>query len=210
MDPDNSTSHLLTRYESEEPAQSLRTPSESLKAPSQSSANAKHDYTAIELNEDGISTIKPEKEKGGNQWATGIRLSAYANAVVLVVNIVLTILGASYGNQFSSVLVSTYHGNCAHTKKVATGLHIMINILSTTLVATSSYCCQLLMAPARQDIDHAHAHRVWLPIGTFNVKMLTLLPRNRKIMWFLMFGTSIAIQLMYVCILRGQAIWGFF
>lgn len=200
MDPDSSTSHLLPGHVSDQQRSEhelVVQPVHTSMAPSRPSAMS--EYTVIGTSEDGDSTTKSSTVK--KQWATGIRLSAYANAAVLLVNIVLTIVGASYGNQFSSVLVSMYQGNCAHTKRVASGLHIMINILGTILVATSSYCCQLLMAPARQDIDNAHAHRVWLPVGTFNIKMLTLLPRHRKLMWYLMFGTSIAIQLMYVCIL---------
>lgn len=203
MDPDSSTSHLLTGHVSDlqrSEHELVVQPVHTSMAPSQSSAMP--EYTVIGTSEDGDSTTKSSTVK--KQWATGIRLSAYANAAVLLINIVLTIVGASYGNQFSSVLVSMYQGNCAHTKRVASGLHIMINILGTILVATSSYCCQLLMAPARQDIDNAHAHRVWLPVGTFNIKMLTLLPRHRKLMWYLMFGTSIAIQLMYVCVLAGS------
>ena len=154
--------------------------------------SSKPDHTVINVHSAIEETTNPKRP-----WAKGIRLAAYANAFVLLTNVVLTIAGASYGSLYNRVLISMYKGNCDHTKTVATGLHILINILSTTLVASSSYCCQLLMAPTREDIDHAHAHRIWIPIGTFDIKRLSLLPRNRRLMWYLLFCTSITIQLMY-------------
>ncbi|KAI9925920.1 hypothetical protein MW887_005726 [Aspergillus wentii] len=102
-----------------------------------------------------------------------------------------------YGRRFDFVSFSLTDGGCEKAKNTTTGVHVMINMLSTALVATSSYCCQLLMAPTRQDVDEAPARRIWLSVGSFNIKNWILLHRRRKILWVLMFGTSIVIQLIY-------------
>lgn len=145
-----------------------------------------------------LHAIDEESTNPKRLWAQGIRLAAKTNAVILLVIVVLTITGACYGHQYGRGFVSMYEGDCKQTKTLATGLHIMINILGTALVATSSYCCQVLMAPTRENVDYAHAHRIWLPIGTFDLKQLNLLPWRRKSVWYLLFLTSIAIQLVYV------------
>lgn len=145
-----------------------------------------------------VHGLDEESAKPDRQWATGIRLAAKTNAVILLVIVALTIAGACYGHQYNQGLFAMYEGDCKHTKAVSTGLHVLINILSITLVATSSYCCQLLMAPTRENVDHAHARRIWIPIGTFDLKQLSLLPWRSKAVCYLLFATSIAIQLMYV------------
>lgn len=106
-------------------------------------STSKSDYSALKTTHGDAESSGAESVKTRTQWVTGIRLSACATAVVRLFNIVLGIVGASYRDKFSSVLVSMYQGNCSETKEIATGLHILINILSTTMVATSSYYCQL-------------------------------------------------------------------
>lgn len=106
-------------------------------------STSKSDYSALKTTDGDAESSGAESVKTRTQWVTGIRLSACATAVVRLFNIVLGIVGASYRDKFSSVLVSMYQGNCSETKEIATGLHILINILSTTMVATSSYYCQL-------------------------------------------------------------------
>ncbi|KAK2765090.1 hypothetical protein FQN54_008789 [Arachnomyces sp. PD_36] len=46
------------------------------------------------------------------------------------------------------------------------GLHLVINVLSTVILAATNYCMQCLGAPARADIDKAHAQRRWLEIAS--------------------------------------------
>lgn len=192
MDSYGSTTHILAHHDSGQTLSVNDLEMHSLNPSSTTLASSEPDHTVIKVNADDTETTKPKRI-----WASGVRLAAYANALILLINVALTIAGACYGNKYNRVLFSMYEGNCKHTKRVATGLHILINILSTTLVATSSYCCQLLMAPTREDVDHAHAHRIWLPIGTFDIKRLSLLPRGRKLNWYMLLCTSIAIQLMY-------------
>lgn len=139
MDSNSSSSHFLARHASEQD----RDEEFEMQTVSLSISTSKSGYSVLKTTERDAESSGAESVKTRTQWATGIRLSACANAVVLLFNIVLNIVGASYGDKFSSVLVSMYQGNCSETKEIATGLHILINILSTTMVATSSYYCQL-------------------------------------------------------------------
>ncbi|KAL2129741.1 hypothetical protein VTI74DRAFT_7388 [Chaetomium olivicolor] len=46
--------------------------------------------------------------------------------------------------------------SCAKSKDINTGIHVVINVLSTILLAGSHYCMQCLSAPTREQIDQAH------------------------------------------------------
>ncbi|KAF6790759.1 hypothetical protein CSOJ01_14451 [Colletotrichum sojae] len=54
---------------------------------------------------------------------------------------------------------------CSQTKQLNTGIHLVINIMSTVLLAGSNYCMQCVVAPSRTEVDVAHAKEKWFDIG---------------------------------------------
>lgn len=107
--------------------------------------------------------------KSRPEWQDPVRWCMWGNAAVLILNIIFTIaaLGISASSQSSLGFgtITLYHGSCSTTQRMKIGLHLLINILTVTLTATSSYCCTILMAPSRTDIDTAHLKGTWLSIG---------------------------------------------
>ncbi|KAI4929197.1 hypothetical protein J4E86_011725 [Alternaria arbusti] len=65
-----------------------------------------------------------------------------------------------------------------------TALHVLINALSTMLLAGSNYTMQVLSSPTRQDVDAAHARGQWLDIGVLSPRNLRLIPRKRAALWY--------------------------
>ncbi|CAP92187.1 Pc13g11180 [Penicillium rubens Wisconsin 54-1255] len=89
-------------------------------------------------------------------------------ALPLLADVILTVKlatkAASGGFGWGSSSAVIYEGTCHQASQIATGLHILVNIVVMTLVATSSYCNQVLAAPSRARINVAHAQRLY-PMG---------------------------------------------
>lgn len=91
-------------------------------------------------------------------------------------------------------LGTIFRGDCSQSHRLNSGLHIIINVLSTTLLAVSNLCMQLLAAPTRQEIDEAHKHHVWLDIGVPSFRNLKHISKRRSIAIFLLAISSIPLH----------------
>jgi len=78
-----------------------------------------------------------------------------------------------------------------------TALHVLINALSTMLLAGSNYTMQVLSSPTRQDVDAAHARGQWLDIGVLSPRNLRLIPRKRAALWYTLALSSVPLHLLY-------------
>ncbi|KGO53592.1 hypothetical protein PEX2_062000 [Penicillium expansum] len=139
----------------------------------------------------------PTKKK----WITGLLLCALGVALALLAHVILTVKlaakAASGGYGWGSSSAVIYEGTCHQANQIATGLHILVNIIVLTLTATSSYCNQVLAAPSRARIDVAHAQRVWVSIGSSSFTNVWYAPLWRKTLWLLILGTSLPVQMIY-------------
>lgn len=84
------------------------------------------------------------------------------------------------------------------TKGWSRGLHLLINGISTLMLATSNYCMQCLSSPSRAVVDRAHGQRKWLHNGAPNLKNFFFLEWRRRVLWILLLVTSLPIHLMFV------------
>lgn len=91
-------------------------------------------------------------------------------------------------------LGNIYRGDCSRSQRLNSSLHIIINVLSTTLLAASNLCMQLLAAPTRQDIDDAHGHHVWLDIGAPSFRNLRRISKKRIFAVYLLAASSIPLH----------------
>lgn len=126
----------------------------------------------------------------------------FAVLLVLSLHTVSTIIASIYAfislknseTTFSSAIL--YEGSCSVTKGWETGSHLIINILSTGLLAASNYCMQYLNAPTREDVDQAHKNDRWLSIGVTSSRNVLFMGTVRKVLWSLLLISSLPIHLM--------------
>ncbi|KAJ5372963.1 hypothetical protein N7517_004969 [Penicillium concentricum] len=135
-------------------------------------------------------------------WIKGVVLCSWVIATVLAINIVLTIIavGVAYSKNGEDdfAFAALYTGKCSLAKNWATGIHLIINILSTALLGASNYCMQCLASPSRAQVDTAHSKRVWLPIGVPNIRGLLWRERGkRQLLGWILLATSLPIHLIY-------------
>ena len=129
-------------------------------------------------------------------WRGGATLCATTAAMILCINAILIIAGAAKsGNQ--SGLTTIQEGSCSETNRLDVWLHLLINILSSALLAASNYCMQCLSAPTRGDIDKAHKQKRWLDIGIHSIRNLRHISTSRLCLWWLLGLSSVPLHLLY-------------
>ncbi|KAK6223615.1 hypothetical protein QIS74_03559 [Colletotrichum tabaci] len=77
-----------------------------------------------------------------------------------------------------------------------TAIHVVINNLSTVLLAGSNYCMQCAIAPTRSEIDRAHARRKWLDIGVPSIRNFGKIKLEKKALWLLLSLSSFPLHLL--------------
>lgn len=103
-------------------------------------------------------------KKNVTGWKVGLRWATIATFTVFFANTIFLIVTiASHGN--NDGMATLYSGKCDTVASYDTGIHILINILSTTLLGASSYVMQCLNSPSREQVDQAHAQGKTMDIG---------------------------------------------
>ncbi|KAK6845649.1 hypothetical protein PG995_015759 [Apiospora arundinis] len=113
--------------------------------------------------------------------------------------IVMCVLLASISQPGSSLRSDTilYHGSCEHSRYLNTVLHLLVNVISSAVLASSNYFMQILNAPSRDEVDRAHRNLSSLEIGIPSLKNLSSLSTFKRCMWTLLLITSLPIHLFF-------------
>ncbi|MCJ1462005.1 hypothetical protein MMC07_000605 [Pseudocyphellaria aurata] len=129
-------------------------------------------------------------------WRFGIISGSFSVFVVLVVNLSFTLWTISR-SEITNNRGILYDGHCDEVRRLDVVAHVMINIFSTVILASSNYCMQCLSAPTRAEIDKAHAQGVWLDIGTQSVRNLRRISGKRALVWTVLGLSSLPLHLLY-------------
>ncbi|KAL3461696.1 hypothetical protein BJX64DRAFT_260307 [Aspergillus heterothallicus] len=70
-------------------------------------------------------------------------------------------------------------------------------MLSTGMLGASHFAMQCLSAPAREDVDRAHAEGRWLDIGVPSMRNLLNIPSLRRWLWIGLVASSVPLHLFY-------------
>ena len=135
-------------------------------------------------------------------WHTGVLACATSVVVVLLINVSVTIYGATNPEYKMERGIGTlYSGSCDKSRTIGLWLHLGINALSTVLLSGSNYTQQCLAAPTRSEIDAAHARIRWMDIGVPSIRNLFRIKAERAFLWIAIGVTSIPLHLLYVSII---------
>ncbi|KAJ5251753.1 hypothetical protein N7489_002163 [Penicillium chrysogenum] len=136
------------------------------------------------------------------KWIKGVVICSWIIGGVLALNVILTVVaaGLAYSGNSGQMFdfASLYMGKCSTSKYWTTGLHLLINILSTALLGASNYCMQCLAAPSREQVDEAHSQKTWVRIGVPNIMdLLRYQTGRRRLLGSILLITSLPIHLIY-------------
>jgi hypothetical protein len=129
--------------------------------------------------------VKARNER--QKWRTSLYLFALLGFAVLVIN--TTFLVWALRTKGTTDGVGTlYEASCDATKRANIGVHLLINILSSALLAASNYCMQCLSAPTRVEIEKAHRKGSWLDIGIPSLRnvLSSSFGTRKKICWWIL------------------------
>ena len=71
-------------------------------------------------------------------------------------------------------------GDCRSVKRINTWLHLLINVLSTFLLAGCGARMAIYSCPSRAEVDEAHNKRRWLHIDTLSFRKLTGIAKRKS------------------------------
>lgn len=129
-------------------------------------------------------------------WRFGLVLNASLAAFVLAVNVIFVTVAASKSRLVDGI-GSLYVGDCDVADRWNTGIHVLINVLSSLLLGASNYNMQCITSPTRAECDTAHARGEWLDIGISGIRNMRRIGNWRKVTWTLLALSSVPIHLMY-------------
>lgn len=129
-------------------------------------------------------------------WRFGLLLNTSTATAVLIMNIMLVAIAASKIELVDGI-GSLYVGDCDVVDTCNTGLHLLINALSSILLSASNYAIQCVTSPTRPECDAAHARGDWLDIGIAGTRNLKRIGFQRRVIWILLALSSVPIHLLY-------------
>lgn len=130
----------------------------------------------------------------------GWRRAAIINSITVgcFAIVLLGILGWSIAEAGSlSKAWLFYQGNCTQSNRISLFLHLLLNIVSTLIIASSNFFMQVLNAPTREEVDRAHARNRWLEIGVPSVGNIFHVSSFKTTAWILFNLSSIPIHLLF-------------
>ncbi|KAF6808938.1 hypothetical protein CSOJ01_07208 [Colletotrichum sojae] len=131
---------------------------------------------------------------------TGWRRAALVNIGLLTIPLLLLVgLLAASISATGDVRQSWkfYTAECSRTTAADVFLHLLINGLSTAILASSNFFMQVLNAPTRNDINVAHSKGQWFDIGISSLHNIFRLSCFKQLAWLYLLLTSIPIHILF-------------
>lgn len=134
--------------------------------------------------------------RGGlDSWRSSLYACSLAAVAVFMINVAFAIAVATKSG-FVDGRGVLGEGDCSKTRAANVGIHLVINVLSTVLLASSNYTMQILSAPTRKDIDAAHAEHKWMDVGVPSLRNLKRISRKRAVLWVILACSSMPFHLL--------------
>lgn len=115
--------------------------------------------------------------------------------VILAVNFILMVISLAVFDRHVG-FGTLYTDEFAKVEKLNTGLHLLINVLSTALLGACTFTMQCLTSPTRSEIDRAHAQGKTLDIGITSIRNLLRIDRRRAALWILLGVSSLPLHVL--------------
>ncbi|KAM3413471.1 hypothetical protein BST61_g11593 [Cercospora zeina] len=106
------------------------------------------------VHEDAAQVSSPQRR--WKTWKTGVAASASLCCAVLLTNLALTVVAVlRFSGSMTAGIGTLFQGSCESVDSWSTGLHVIINVLSSAMLSASSYTMQSLTAPTRAEVNKA-------------------------------------------------------
>jgi hypothetical protein len=142
-----------------------------------------------------IGPLQPDSHR--RAWRAGIKWVTFGATVIFILNIGITIfVAARY--PISNGTATLYKGSCKKISLIDSGLHIVINILSTAFLSASNFVMQILNAPSRTQVLKRHYLGKSFDIGILSFRNAVKVGWLQGSLWFLLGVSAIPLHLLQV------------
>ncbi|KAM0808647.1 hypothetical protein AB5N19_08990 [Seiridium cardinale] len=92
-----------------------------------------------------------------------------------------------------------YTGTCdgGSAAQVNVALHLLLNVVSTAIFASSNFFMQVLNSPSRKEVDEIHSKGPWMGIGVSSVRNTFGVSKFKTSCWILLLVPSIPLHLLF-------------
>lgn len=130
-------------------------------------------------------------------WKGGlIRCAIFSTVLWLLMIIAYIYLYSRSETERGSGVIMT--GSCSVVSRANTIIHAALNIVTTLMLGASTYAMESLCCPTREEVDAAHAKKLWLGIGGLSLRNFRFISKSRSVLWVVLWITSIPLHLLYV------------
>lgn len=119
----------------------------------------------------------------------------FSCGIILLITISVVISSKPGGTIMEAKIL--FDGDCSKSETLDLFLHLIINILSTCVLASSNSFMQIVNSPTRKEVDHAHRFLHSLEIGVSSFRNLGSLSRFKVLAWVGLFVSSVPIHLFF-------------
>ncbi|KAI0100684.1 hypothetical protein F4776DRAFT_649322 [Hypoxylon sp. NC0597] len=134
--------------------------------------------------------------------STGWKKAAKINCIVLVL-MSATLMGSliAAASQVGGIQKALffYAGDCdnGNVTQVNIALHLLINVVSTLVLASSNFFMQVVNSPSREEVNAAHLKGSWLGIGVPSARNFFHVSKFKTLCWIVLLASSIPIHLLF-------------
>lgn len=146
-----------------------------------------------------LETQEPKKQRLFPKWRRSMVFWLSGSGAVFIFNLVIIVwayLRLPNDDEMMPYNRNLYEGGCSKTRSLNTGLHLLINILSTLLLGATNFFMQCLLAPTREEVNLAHSKSRWLDIGILSLRNLKYISKLRVGLWSLLSLSSLSLHLL--------------
>ena len=162
---------------------------------SSSRSPSPHGPIQVRQNSYRLQMMVSSARKRLSGWEMGMILAVSADLAVLVIVLALTLVAALRFPR-DGLRATLIDDDCDPVRKWSTWLHLGINIVSTILLATSSYAMQCLTSPTREEINRTHLRGRCMDIGVPSFGNLLKTSRHRMLLWLVIVLSSLPLHLL--------------
>jgi hypothetical protein len=138
----------------------------------------------------------------GSPSTSGWRRAARVNCAVLVTMTVVMfccLVASTAQTHDLNKAYMFFEGTCdgGSAAKLNVGLHLMLNVVSMAVFASSNFFMQVLNSPSREEVDAAHAGGTYLGIGVPSVRNAFRVSHFKTVSWLVLLFSSIPVHLLF-------------
>ena len=129
-------------------------------------------------------------------WRATVTAGACCTIVALILDIVLLSEASTKPRDPATNGSVFYEGPCSQTQSISLLINVVVNLLTTMLLACSNHTVQYLSAPSRHAVNNMHAKGQWLNIGISSFNNWRVLKWRKRFFCALLITTSLPLSLL--------------